>query len=170
MNFSVAQLLEEGVGAKRNYAIDQPIFPTQSQIVKGGVRLLRTHKSTSVHDELESWVYICCSRCLKEYQKRIVFPLQEEYLSTTHSTTKSESLDIQTEDGIFTISSDHILSLEEAIRQYIITCSPMKPLCREDCPGLCISCRTNLTQSQCTCTTNADDLHWMPLISQLKED
>ena len=170
MNFDVAQLLQEEVGATRSYSIHDFLPHSSNQVVKGGIHLSRTNRSIWVDAQLESWVDISCSRCLQEYQKRIVFSLQEEYLPTTQNSTTNERPETQTEDGTFTINSNHLLSLEEAIRQYIITCSPMKPLCREDCPGLCITCGTNLTQNQCACSTNGHDSYWIRLISQVMED
>jgi uncharacterized protein len=44
------------------------------------------------------------------------------------------------EPGAFTIDRNNILDLEEAVRQYSTLAIPMKPLCREDCPGLCPVC------------------------------
>lgn len=34
---------------------------------------------------------------------------------------------------------------------------PVKPLCREDCKGLCSSCGTNLNRAPCTCSPDEGD-------------
>jgi len=41
---------------------------------------------------------------------------------------------------------------------------PMKPLCRDDCKGLCPQCGTNWNNGTCTCTTEWED----PRLAALK--
>jgi uncharacterized protein len=44
-----------------------------------------------------------------------------------------------------------VIDLESIIREQIILTLPLKPLCSEDCRGLCTRCGVNLNQERCAC-------------------
>jgi uncharacterized protein len=66
--------------------------------------------------------------------------------------------------GSFTLDEHHELDLTEAIRQYIVTAMPMKPLCKEACAGLCATCGKDLNQGKCDCTMETVDPRWAELL------
>jgi uncharacterized protein len=43
------------------------------------------------------------------------------------------------------------------MREQFYLAVPMKPLCRDDCAGLCPSCGTNLNRGSCGCTRDWED-------------
>jgi uncharacterized protein len=49
--------------------------------------------------------------------------------------------------------------VEERIQMAV----PMKPLCREDCRGLCAQCGADLNQGDCGCRTETIDPRWEAL-------
>jgi len=65
--------------------------------------------------------------------------IQEEFFPTIDIETGLK-LPKPEDPGSFTIDEHHILDLTEAIRQYIVTAMPMKPLCKTECAGLCDTC------------------------------
>ena len=48
-------------------------------------------------------------------------------------------------------SDNQIIDLTPDIHEDIITALPMKPLCREECEGLCRQCGINFNVSKCDC-------------------
>jgi uncharacterized protein len=46
---------------------------------------------------------------------------------------------------------------------------PMKPLCREDCRGLCSECGTNLNSASCACQQTWVDPR-LAVLDQLRKD
>jgi uncharacterized protein len=72
------------------------------------------------------------------------------------------------DSGGFPIDGHHIIDMTEAVRQYILLTTPMKPLCREDCAGLCPVCGHNLNQGPCSCPPQGVDPHWAKLYSQAR--
>ncbi|MBM3157836.1 MAG: DUF177 domain-containing protein, partial [Chloroflexi bacterium] len=68
------------------------------------------------------------------------------------------------------INENHILDLSEAIRQYTIMALPMKPVCREDCAGLCPHCGRNLNLGPCKCPPAPPDARWAPLLALRSEN
>jgi uncharacterized protein len=89
----------------------------------------------------------------------------EEEFSPTTDVVSGAVLPLPEEPGSFTINEHHVLDLAEAVRQYALLTLPMKPLCREDCAGLCSSCGHNLNQGPCDCQPQIVDPRW----SKLKE-
>jgi uncharacterized protein len=76
--------------------------------------------------------------------------MEEEYLS-------------EAEEGAFTIDENQEIDLSEAVRQYMLLALPMKPLCREECAGLCPSCGHNLNLGPCGCPPSDIDPRFAPL-------
>ena len=50
-----------------------------------------------------------------------------------------------------------VVDLESLLREQIILMLPLKPLCDENCKGLCPHCGANLNREKCTCKTDAVD-------------
>ena len=46
---------------------------------------------------------------------------------------------------------------------------PMKPLCKDDCKGLCSTCGTNLNKATCDCNTQWEDPRLAALRALKKE-
>jgi len=47
------------------------------------------------------------------------------------------------------------LNLDELLRQSILVALPMKPLCADDCQGLCPRCGHRLNEGPCGCAPEA---------------
>jgi uncharacterized protein len=56
------------------------------------------------------------------------------------------------------------IDLEQLMRERFEMSLPMKPLCSEDCRGLCPVCGTNLNRGSCDCKTDWED----PRLAALK--
>ena len=69
----------------------------------------------------------------------------------------------------FIIDEHHVLDLSEAVRQYALVVIPMKPVCREDCAGLCPGCGCNLNREQCNCPSQPADPRWLELTKLVNE-
>ena len=165
MQYNVAQLLKESVGATRSYSVDAEarIAGNATERVTGELHLLRTDKGIWVSTALQFQKWSVCGRCLSRFRLPIQLLVEEEYLPTVDVNT-GESLRLaERDEGVFTINEHHILDLREAVRQYEVASTPMKPLCREGCAGLCPVCGTNLNEGSCTCATEGRDPRWSVL-------
>jgi uncharacterized protein len=171
MQINVAQLLRASIGSVRDYEIKQVIDITGdgvNSMVQGKVRLLRTNRSILVKGALETEVELTCSRCLGPFKCPLKMNLEEEYYPTIDVDTGA-AMSVPDEPGCFTIDENHILDLTEAVRQYALLAVPMKPLCREDCAGLCPFCGHNLNTGPCGCPSRRTDPRWAEL-SKLKKE
>ena len=127
-------------------------FAGGSRLVEGRVRLVRTDRGILAKGVFHTQVEIDCSRCLASFSCPLTLNIEEEYFPTIDVVSGAQ-LAVPTDVGSFIIDEHHILDLTEAVRQYALLVIPMKPLCREDCAGLCPQCGHNLNMGPCTCPT-----------------
>jgi len=160
MRFNVAQQLKEHVGSVRQYDVDET--DGDGLPVRGKIQLLRTNRSILVTGSLETIAREECSRCLEQFEYPLKIDIEEEYFLTRDPVT-GLALPPPTEAGAFLINENHILDLGEAVRQYKIMALPMKPVCREDCAGLCPQCGRNLNYVTCDCKLALPDPRWAQL-------
>jgi uncharacterized protein len=171
MQINVAQLLRASIGSVRDYEIKKVIDITGDgvdSLVQGKVRLMRTNRSILVRGTLETDVELTCSRCLGQFKCLLKMNLEEEYYPTADVDT-GVAIAVPDEPGCFTIDQNHILDLTEAVRQYALLALPMKPLCKENCAGLCPFCGQNLNRGPCGCLVKSADPRWAEL-SKLKKE
>ena len=151
MRINVSQQLKAPIGSVRNYEVNGAVDITGGDsMVQGKVRLVRTDRGILVGGTLHTEVEVTCSRCLGLFACPLTLDIEEEYFPTTDAVSGA-SLPLPEEPGCFTIDEQHVLDLAEAIRQYALMIIPMKPLCREDCSGLCPDCGHNLNDGPCGC-------------------
>jgi len=163
MEINVSQQLKEPIGSVRDYELSESVdFAGGSSIVEGRVRLVRTDRGILVEGTLHTQVELDCSRCLTPFTCPLTLNVEEEYFPTT-SVVTGAPLPLPDEPGCFTIDENHILDLTEATRQYALLAIPMKPLCREECAGLCPRCGHNLNLGSCACPSEEIDPRWAVL-------
>ena len=163
MQINVSQQLKESVGATRNYEVDEIVDITdQERHVEGRINLVRTDRGILVQGNLHTDIQVTCSRCLNLCLCPLTLAIEEEYFPTTDILTGAPVV-IPEQSDYFTISEQHILDLNEAIRQLALLASPMKPLCKPNCAGLCPSCGHNLNQGPCDCPKQVIDQRWARL-------
>jgi uncharacterized protein len=154
MRLNAAQLLKESLGSSRVYSIDERLEsqPGKEGVhsIQGQVSLLRTDKGLLVTSTLNGKAMVTCARCLSPFEYRLQLNIKEEFFATV-DIVSGFALPRPDEPGIFTIDANHIIDLNEAVRQYSLMALPIKPLCHKDCAGLCPSCGKNLNEGPCHC-------------------
>lgn len=92
----------------------------------------------------------CCSRCLGNYSfnlaKEFDFVLSPEPLTFDR---KADALR-NDELGLSYYSTEEI-NLAPLIKEQVLLALPTRPLCEEDCRGLCGTCGVNLNFEKCAC-------------------
>ena len=152
MEINVAQLLESPIGSTQDCEVDEiiEIVGGSRSPVQGKISLMRTGRGILAKGTLHTEVGTSCSRCLNLFNCPLVFEIEEEYYSVTN-VGNGTLLPPPDEPGGFTIDENHILDLTGGIRQYALLEIPMKPLCRDDCAGLCPVCGQDLNYGACAC-------------------
>ena len=104
-----------------------------------------------------------CSRCLEPYRFAIDADFDQRYLPAAAASTDPDR-EVQENDLETSYYSDDQIDLAELMREQFYLALPMKPLCRDDCRGLCPQCGTNLNTGACDCSPVWDD----PRLAALK--
>jgi len=153
----VSQLLKEPIGSIRHYSFSQSgdSADTAEFPLEGELTLLRTDRGIFVTGKLNTGVDAVCSRCLGDFDQPLTLKIEEELLLSVDPSAGA-SMPGWGEGGAFTINENQEFDLGEAVRQYVLLALPMKPLCREDCAGLCPSCGHNLNLGPCSCSQPID--------------
>jgi uncharacterized protein len=150
-SFQPAEVAQEGDA----YRIVAPVhleFDIQKD--KEKFRLVGT-----VQTELE----LGCSRCLEPFRLPVNAAFDHRFLPASELADEDEQ-EIQDEDLDTSYYRDDTIDLNELLREQFYLVLPMKPLCRDDCKGLCPQCGTNWNTGTCTCTTEWED----PRLAALK--
>jgi len=165
MKIKVAELLKEPVGKSQEYEVGGSvdiIGDGKGSLVEGDVTLLRTSRGIMAAGSLNTEIKLACSRCLETFDYPITLNIKEEYIPTVDMATGAP-LPLPEEPGTFTIDGRQFIDLTEAIVQYSLLAVPIKPLCREDCAGLCQTCGANLNLGDCGCPPQDIDPRWADL-------
>ncbi len=167
MEINVSQQLKSPIGTLREYDIDARTdilsIGVSTKII-GHVKLTRTNRGILVQGTLQGEIPVECSRCLKVFDHSLTVNLEEEFFPSIDVNSGSP-MEMPDEPGSFTIDEHHILDLSEAIRQNALLAIPMKPLCREDCAGICSECGQDLNQMKCECINRSIDQRWAKLVN-----
>jgi len=168
MQINVAQLLKAEVGAFKQHPVDgEIVIDGAVYAVKGELVLINTGRKILVQGTLSAAAGFTCSRCLQPYTAQMPLKIEEEYYPVIDVNTGTK-LEAPEDNGAFKIDERHTLDLSEAIRQYIVMALPMKPLCREDCAGICPTCGKDLNLGKCDCPAEAVDPRWAELLKLKK--
>lgn len=142
------------IGGRKNVSLELEFhnleFVDREIEIKDKVQLeleiYNTEDSFLVQGTLEAELILSCSRCLQKYSSPIKLDISEDVI-------KSEMED------------EEELYLDDIIVDNIILSLPMKPLCSEDCKGICPQCGQDLNQGECDCEIETVD----PRLAKLKE-
>ncbi len=82
-----------------------------------------------------------CSRCLETIEDTVHVDLQELFVYDDHDDRGSRPDEL--DDDVSRLEGD-LIDLEPLLRDAVVLALPFQPLCREDCPGLCVECGARL--------------------------
>lgn len=106
-------------------------------------------------------VELQCSRCLESFRTPIELVVEQEY----RDKVRNSNADDDDEDDVLPLPVDGLIDIDELVRETFLLELPMKPLCREDCHGLCPHCGRNLNHGTCNCDTRTVD----PRLDKLRD-
>jgi len=99
---------------------------------------------------LETTLECGCSRCLEQFAVPVDAALDLLFLPSSANTGEGER-PVEVDDLGVSFYQDDRIDLAEVIREQFYLALPMKPLCREDCRGLCPICGINRNRESCAC-------------------
>jgi uncharacterized protein len=137
----------------QDLALDEDVHLAGPVKVSGEIS--RLGQKVFIRSRFETHVELTCARCLAIFQVPLQGPLElvalpAETLSAAGPQTPEREL--QEEDIAVMAYAGDQLDLTPEVRTALILALPMKPLCSDDCPGLCPACGRRLDASgHCDC-------------------
>ncbi len=116
---------------------------------------------------IKTALVLSCSRCLEPYIHELKIPFRLEYRNLDRVTRPSdfEAEARDADDMNYYHEEDSTIDITSGVIEAILLHYPMKPLCQENCQGLCPVCGKNLNQGICECT----NIHIDPRLTVLNK-
>jgi uncharacterized protein len=104
---------------------------------------------------------LTCSRCAEPYPIANASPFHVRFRPRPAASEVEEEVEITDEEELnVEFYSERSIPLRDLALEQIQLSIPMKPLCDENCFGLCPTCGANRTREQCACETSIVDDRW----------
>lgn len=130
--------------------------------------LSSTGRDVIINGAVKTGLTLQCSRCLKDFLFAVdsgfmyFAPLAEEPEEKQGKAAKrkfgKKAVALPDEESVLERELSHVeggeLNLTALLLEEITSKLPTKPLCKESCKGLCLSCGTDLNLAKCKCAVN----------------
>ncbi len=133
----------------RELDIDDPRVAADQPVVVSLV-LESAEGGIVVRGSVACRVEVECSRCLRPVSVSEECEVDEVYQRVPDS---ADALPLVGEQ----------LDLAPMVREVVLLGVPARPLCRPDCPGLCLGCGADLSSESCSCGEPPADPRWSVL-------
>jgi len=137
------------------------------RLIPGSVRLRgevqRTQAGVELRADWAATIREQCCRCLEPFET-----VQGEafFLVLTPEAVEfgPSEQEMRDEDAFLYYVADDLADLAEVVAEQILLAQPLKPICREDCAGLCPTCGVNRNRIECGCRRDEVDPRLAPLL------
>ncbi|RME76140.1 MAG: DUF177 domain-containing protein [Planctomycetota bacterium] len=99
---------------------------------------------------MQATMILECSRCLENYSLPVQMDIEIRFLSRKNLVGKA-LMDLADSDLNVAYYDNETIDIDDHIRENLILATPLKPLCVQECKGLCHHCGANLNISECQC-------------------
>ncbi|MFC1650770.1 DUF177 domain-containing protein [Candidatus Latescibacterota bacterium] len=111
-----------------------------------------------------------CSLCAEPFRQEIkgdfsliIRHLKKGELIPSFAEDDSEDIEAYDDNLIFLPFGEDSIDISENVHDALLLAVPLKPVCKDDCKGLCTQCGANLNISDCSCAKNNTDSRWQAL-------
>lgn len=126
--------------------------------VTGDLEIARTQSFLRLRGRVGTVATMVCSRCLTTIRRPLEAVLDEEFPIGADDDEAGETRELGLSAG-----PTPVLDVSEVVRQQLLLTTPMAPLCRPDCRGICPTCGANRNEADCGHDVTSVDPRWEPL-------
>ena len=161
MIIHVSELEEQGLRIDDVQALG-PVFADPSwRLESVALEVEPDGADVFVRGRLTATVPQTCGRCLEAFPAHLDAALDVRLVPKP---TGADSVKLGADDLDVDFYDKDELDVTRVVENEATLALPMKPLCREDCKGLCAQCGTNLNTGTCDCAPVWED----PRLAALK--
>ena len=126
------------------------------------VELYKDKKKFRLIGHVLTELEISCSRCLELYRMPVDVDFDHHYLPAEEDLEVAEA-EVEEEELEISYYKEELIDINTLLHEQFCLALPMKPLCIDNCRGLCANCGTNLNTGSCSCGTDWEDPRLEPL-------
>jgi uncharacterized protein len=121
--------------------------------IQGDLTVTREFDNIRVSGRVTAPLALSCSRCLADYTSFVDTSFTIFFRKETAVTPSAEDeLELGEMDLLSSSYSGDEIDLTHEIEEQVAMEIPLKPLCDDDCKGLCHECGIDLNTSGCSCS------------------
>jgi uncharacterized protein len=158
-------------------------------------RVIWTGHTVLIEGRVRAGAFLVCSRCLRSIERPVEAALSREFKATDEDQGKAgeranrghhgrkrggDNADVSSrweseepaggENESPLPFSHQTVDLTFPVREALVLELPMKPVCRDDCAGLCPVCGTDLNEKACGCRAEKADTRFLSLKKLLEAE
>lgn len=139
--------------------------------VRGRLTVLKSGVTLHVTGLLDYTARQHCSLCLKSFEAHGQAEIDLFYRPQTKEDLAGagKELELKADELDMVLYLGQEIDLWPELREALLLSLPAKPVCREDCRGLCAQCGKKLGDKPCGCTIKEVDPRWEKLVKLKKE-
>jgi uncharacterized protein len=118
---------------------------------------------------VQTTLVLPCSRCLEGFEQDVDAPFDLRFQPKDTATTVESERELGEDDLAAAFYENDEIDLELLMKEQFYLALPMKPLCRDECRGLCALCGANLNRGTCGCSASWEDPRFAALKALKKE-
>ncbi len=127
------------------------------------LRLSLSGDLVRVRGRISAVLRLMCCRCLKPIQESVDKEFEVEYSPDPLVDNEGDEFELNYDDLLVGFYRNDQLDLSALVGEQIVLETPMHPICRESCQGLCDQCGADLNEGQCACVRETIDPRLAPL-------
>jgi uncharacterized protein len=149
MKLNVKQIPPEGLTLRERLDVDTGEGPPAATDID--LHVERIDDTVYVRGDVSANVHMVCGRCLDEFDQVIEFPLELAFFPEEEEEAVEESRELRAEEMGAGYYTEDEIDIAEVVAEHLVLNLPIRPLCDENCKGICPQCGANLNEEQCGC-------------------
>jgi uncharacterized protein len=162
MIIRVSELPDEGLAIRDVRQVPVPYTEAAWRLDAVSLQLERDGAEVVATGEIEATVPQSCGRCLEPFPARVKAFVD---VRLAPRPTTASNVELAPDDLDVDFYANDELDVSRLIETETTLALPMKPLCRDDCRGLCPVCGINRNTATCACEVRPVD----PRLAVLKQ-
>jgi uncharacterized protein len=156
----VAEIPDEGLRIEGVADFPRPFQDATWVLHDLSLTVEKDGETVFVRGDLSARVPLVCGRCLEPYTVTVTPSVDARFVP---GPAIREEHELGADDLETDVYQNGQLDLTALLETETTLALPMKPLCREECRGLCPVCGGNRNVTACACETRAPDPRWAAL-------
>jgi uncharacterized protein len=127
--------------------------------VKLALAIQKSHEEFFCQGTVTATYTVECARCLEPFEYSVSWPVDFIVCNEDAMASREDGV-IDDEEYVLIKGTDLRADVRDPVRQALTLSLGMKPLCSEDCRGLCPKCGVNRNEQECNCKQDDIDPRW----------